>query len=153
MSQKILKSENQLLQAKLDDALAEIAELTNLVEMLEKEKHNGIEFINESTGVFRIDQINVGYLHRQACEYLLKNYNLDYDKKKPHLDDPELFKIATHFAAELEAMEYDTDCIIDESVGELAETYKKRMGVKDPKPVQEEAKEDVINIKLKITEE
>ena len=132
MSQKILKSENQLLQAKLNDALAEIAELTSVVEMLEKQQNNGIEFVNEPAGVFRIDQINVGYLHRQACEYLLKNENLDYDKDKPHLDDPELFKIATHFAAELEAMEYDTDTIIDESVYELADIYRKRMGVKDP---------------------
>ena len=132
MSQKILKSDNQLLQAKLDDALAEIAELTSVVEMLEKQQNNGIEFVDEPAGVFRIDQINVGYLHRQACEYLLKNNNLDYDKNKPHLDDPELFKIATHFAAELEAMEYDTDAIIDESVYELADIYKKRMGSKDP---------------------
>lgn len=133
-----LKSENQLLQAKLDDALAEMAELASLVEMLEKEKHNGIQFVNEPTSVFRIDQINVGYLHRQACEYLLKNENLDYDKDKPHLDDPELFKIATHFAAELEAMEYDTDCIIEESVYELAEIYRKRMGAKDPNVSEED---------------
>ena len=133
MSQKILKADNQLLQAKLDDALAEIAELTNYVEMLEKEKSTGIQFVNEPDGVFRIDQVNVGFLHRKACEYLKENEKLDYDPDGTvHLDDVELFKIATYFAGDIEAMEYDTDEIIDDHVGQLVDIYRERLGAKNP---------------------
>lgn len=37
---KLLKADNELLQAKLDDALAEINELESLVDYMEKETHN-----------------------------------------------------------------------------------------------------------------
>ena len=47
MSSKVLKADNLLLQAKLDDALAEITELKNLVEHMEKEKYNGIKCVDE----------------------------------------------------------------------------------------------------------
>ena len=74
MTTKVLKAENLLLQAKLDDALAEIKELKNLVEHMEKEKYNGIEIVAEpyETGLFRIDQMNINYLHTGAVEWLKK---------------------------------------------------------------------------------
>ena len=78
MSSKELKADNLLLQAKLDDALAEIKELTNLVEHMEKEKYNGIEIVAQpyETGLFRIDQININYLHTGAVEWLKKSAQL-----------------------------------------------------------------------------
>ncbi len=129
---KLLKADNLLLQAKLDDALAEIQELNALVDYMDKNK--GVVMIAQpdSEGLFRIDQINIGFLHREACRQLKKE-NIIYDKhQSKDLDDEELFEVSRNVAAQLESMEYDTDTIINDNVGELMEIYKKRLDLTEP---------------------
>ena len=102
MTTKELKADNLLLQAKLDDALAEITELKNLVEHMEKEKYNGIECVDEpdETGAFRIDQVNVGYLHRCALEQLSQSLPADFVTAP--LDNKEIISIAHDMASYIE---------------------------------------------------
>ena len=130
MSIKELKADNLLLQAKLDDALAEIKELTNLVEHMEKEKYNGIECVDEpyETGLFRIDQININYLHTRAIEWLKTNENLEYGPALafPSVDEPFLISIAHDLAARMESMESDVHQMVEDAIGEVIELYKDR---------------------------
>ena len=127
MSSKELKADNLLLQAKLDDALAEIKELTNLVEHMEKEKYNGIEIVAEpyETGLFRIDQMNINYLHTGAVEWLKKEKDIVYETD--HIDDCDLISIAHDLAARMESMESDVHQMIQDAIGEVAELYQDRL--------------------------
>ncbi len=127
MTTKELKAQNFLTQCKLDDALAEIKELTALVEHMEKEKHSGIEIVAEplETGLFRIDQMNINYLHTKAVEYLKKERDVVY--QTDHIDDCDLISIAHDLAARIESMECEIDDMVEDTVGELAELYHDRI--------------------------
>ena len=127
MTTKELKAQNFLTQCKLDDALAEIKELKALVEHMEKEKYNGIEIVAEplETGLFRIDQMNIGYLHTKAVEYLKKERDVVYETD--HIDDSDLISIAHDLAAGIESMESDVHEMVVDAVGELAELYHDRI--------------------------
>ena len=104
MTTKELKADNLLLQAKLDDALAEIKELTNLVEYHEKinQQNYGIKCVDEPDEDYaiRIDQVNVGYLHKCAIEEIGQDLPADYVKSP--LDDEMMIKIAHNLAAYME---------------------------------------------------
>ena len=128
MTTKVLKAENLLLQAKLDDALAEIKELKNLVEHMEKEKYNGIEIVAEpyETGLFRIDQMNINYLHTGAVEWLKKEKDIVYNIG-PHLHRGDLISIAHDLAARMESMESDVHEMVQDAIGEVAELYQDRL--------------------------
>ena len=123
MTTKELKADNLLLQAKLDDALAEIKELTNLVEHMEKEKYNGIECVDEpnETGAFRIDQVNVGYLSRVAMEDLSQPLPADYVTAP--VDDKKIISIAHDLAHYIENEVHVNDAIND-AIGEIEEHYE-----------------------------
>ena len=123
MTTKELKADKLLLQAKLDDALAEIKELTNLVEHMEKEKYNGIECVDEpdETGAFRIDQVNVGYLHRCALEELSQPLPADFVTAP--LDDKKIISIAHDLACYIENDAHVNDSIND-AVCEVVEHYE-----------------------------
>jgi len=127
MTTKEIKAQNFLTQCKLDDALAEIQELKALVELMEKEKYNGIEIVAEplETGLFRIDQMNIMYLHTKAVEYLKKERGIVY--KTDHIDDCHLHKLAHNLAAEMESLDSDVHDMVDDAVGELAELYHDRI--------------------------
>ena len=135
MTTKELKANNFLTQCKLDDALAEIQELKNLVEimekekeLMEKEKNNGIEIVAEpyETGLFRIDQMNINYLHTGAVEWLKTNENIVYDIG-PHLHRCDLISIAHDLAARMESMESDVHEMVQDAIGEVVELYKDRL--------------------------
>ena len=123
MTTKVLKAENLLLQAKLDDALAEIKELKNLVEHMEKEKYNGIKCVDEpnETGAFRIDQVNVGYLHRCALEELSQPLPADYVTAPQ--DDKKIISIAHDLAHYIENEVHVNDAITD-AIGWVVEHYE-----------------------------
>ena len=119
MTTKELKADNLLLQAKLDDALAEITELKNLVEHMEKEKYNGIKCVDEpGTSAFSIDQINVGFLHRCALEQLSQPLPADYVTAPQ--DDEVMISIAHDLVCYIE----NEDGTISDSVGEVVEYYE-----------------------------
>ena len=118
MTTKELKADNLLLQAKLDDALAEIKELTNLVEHMEKEKYNGIKIVNEpfESGTFRIDQININYIHIRAMENA-EQKDKDFVYNAPDLlGDTKLISIAHDLAARIESMEDCLEAMVEDAV-------------------------------------
>jgi len=134
MTTKELKANNFLTQCKLDDALAEIKELKNLVEimekekeLMEKEKNNGIEIVTEpyETGLFRIDQMNINYLHTGAVEWLKKEKDIVYETD--HIDDCDLISIAHDLAARMESMESDVHEMVQDAIGEVVELYLDRL--------------------------
>ena len=128
MTTKELKADKLLLQCKLDDALAEIQELKNLVEIMEKEKYNGIECVDEpyENGLFRIDQMNINYLHTGAVEFLKKEKAIVYNIG-PHLHRCDLISIAHDLAARMESMESDVHEMIQDAIGEVVELYLDRL--------------------------
>ena len=128
MTTKELKADKLLLQCKLDDALAEIQELKNLVEIMEKEKYNGIECVDEpyENGLFRIDQMNINYLHTGAVEFLKKEKAIVYNIG-PHLHRCDLISIAHDLAARMESMESDVHEMVQDAIGEVVELYLDRL--------------------------
>jgi len=136
MTTKELKANNFLTQCKLDDALAEIQELKNLVEIMEKdkeimekEKYNGIEIVTEpyETGLFRIDQMNINYLHTGAVEWLKTNENIVKDIGLFTYHRCDLIRIAHDLAARMESMESDVHEMVQDAIGEVVELYKDRL--------------------------
>ena len=120
MTTKELKANNFLTQCKLDDALAEIQELTNLVEIMEKEKYNGIEIVNEpfewGDCPFRIDQININYIHSRSM-LVAKQKDKDFVYNAPDLlGDTELISIAHDLVARIESMEDSVEAMVEDAV-------------------------------------
>ena len=128
MTTKELKADKLLLQCKLDDALAEIQELKNLVEIMEKQNNNGIECVDEpyENGLFRIDQMNINYLHTGAVEFLKKEKAIVYNIG-PHLHRCDLISIAHDLAARMESMESDVHEMVQDAIGEVVELYLDRL--------------------------
>tara|TARA_B110000902_G_C14057960_1_gene494346 strand:- start:104 stop:553 length:450 start_codon:yes stop_codon:yes gene_type:complete len=137
MTIKELKADKLLLQAKLDDALAEIQELKNLVEIMEKEKekNNGLGIVAEpyETGLFRIDQMNIKYLHIGAVEWLKKEKDIVYQTdhrfqcEKCAGYDCDLIRIAHELAARMESLESDVHEMVQDAIGEVVELYLDRL--------------------------
>ena len=129
MTSKITEAENQLLQAKLDNALAEIQELKAQVKIMEKEKNNGIEIVTKpyETGLFRIDQMNINYLHTGAVEWLKTNENIVYDIGLFTYHRCDLIRIAHDLAAHMESMESDVHEMVQDAIGEVVELYLDRL--------------------------
>ena len=132
MTTKELKAQNFLTQCKLDDALAEIKELTALVEHMEKEKHNGIEIVAEpcpcTLGLFRIAEggpLDMMYLHTKAVEYLKKERGVVYETD--HIDENDLDRDIGGLAARIESMESDIREETEDAWGELVELYHDRI--------------------------
>ena len=119
MTTKELKANNFLTQCKLDDALAEIQELTNLVEIMEKEKYNGIEIVNEPFewgSLMRIDQININYIHSRSM-LVAKQKDKDFVYNAPDLlGDTELISIAHDLVARIESMEDSVEAMVEDAV-------------------------------------
>ncbi len=133
MTTKELKADNLLLQAKLDDALAEIQELTNLVEHMEKAAFRpGLTFITTpEDDTICLKQINISRIHQEAISRLSLPSPadwIDFMNNTKIEEDEEFKELGRQWADHIDTADPETigmTCYIDQ----LADIYKKRLGI------------------------
>ena len=112
---------------------AQIDSLSQQVADLKKELYKGIEFVNEpaSSGLIRIDQMNLHWLRQKAIDKIWgkhsgttmkPGYNTTNKDGTPRVTDAMLQPLATELAAEIEA-NLDEENGIQDAINEVKIKY------------------------------